>query len=267
MGALSGDPGRRPTTVSAAPARPRRAAAPGGPEQVVDGPAVTVVSKPCSSTVAPTTTRRRPRHHVHLQPAHVARAQRLVGRPRRYSSWPLTGRTGGSASAASPRAPAPAPGGQHHPPAARLPAARSAHRRQDHPGDPVAVDRQLGDPARHHADPGPLAGDQQRLTRARLSTWWSPAASTPPRMLGARPARAGGTRGCGGARPPGRSGAGTGRGPRGRRCRRRRGPRPGCRRGGSRPGPLASSTSAAKAGQRRGGQVEASSGARRSGPR
>ena len=32
---------------------------------------------------------------------------------------------------------------------------------QDHPGDPVALDRQLGDPAGHHPDPGVLAGGQE----------------------------------------------------------------------------------------------------------
>src|SRR5206468_1268098 len=62
MGALSGDPGRRPTTVSVSSS----SAVSGSSSRAArsrswTAPAVTVVSKPCSSTVAPTTTRPSPR--------------------------------------------------------------------------------------------------------------------------------------------------------------------------------------------------------------
>jgi hypothetical protein len=100
-----------------------------------------------------------PGHHVHLQPANVARAHRLGGRAAQVQQLALDRphrrqRLGGQPA----QPPAPAARGQHHRPGReRLPAG------QDHPGDPVAPGGQLGHPAGHQPDPGPLAGHQQGL--------------------------------------------------------------------------------------------------------
>ena len=167
--------------------------------------------------------------------------------PRRFTTSPLTGRTGGRASSEPSRAPRPATRGENDPIGTQL-----APVRDPHPAQPLAFDHRI-DCVGAWDDPPPARpiAATRAPTSVRGSTSASSAACTPPRSQARARAPARGTQPGGATRRPARAIPAARDGGEGPRPRRRRARREERRYGDSRPASEASSSSAANSGYAR----------------
>ncbi len=178
-------PGRRPadmpvTSSSVTPGTSSRASRSSSHR----APAVTRVSNPISSCVAPSTISPSPRGTMYaLDPWTIPRTQRPrnPGAPRSRMIWPLTGRTGGRTSGGRPsREPDQAPAASTTRSAATAPPPASRTPRTTSPSTAKPVTRSPTTLTPRRAS----AASSAAVTR-RGSTQASPGARTPPRTEGA----------------------------------------------------------------------------------